>query len=154
MANTTMRMLWFALVASQGMYGVVACLVEVPPGDGELVTVLTPVFALLSHSYDLQFHAKPGYGTSAHIGAAIAGIALAPAPLTLPLLGSFYLAPPLLVLPPVAIPPSTAMGQLTLPIPGNPALVGVPLYFQGLILNQAVPTDAHFTGYVTDVIRQ
>ena len=113
-----------------------------------------PVSAVLSQNYVLQLHAKPGYGTSAHTGTVVLGLGLAHIPLSLPPLGTFYLAPPLLALPPVAIPQSTGMGELSLPITGNPALVGFAVNSQALILNQANPADAHFTGYEHDVIRQ
>ncbi len=140
-------------------------------GDGDLDIVLgnsgpnrlytnlhhqlgTPFFAVLSQSYDIEFHAKPGYGTAAHTGTVVLGLGLAHSPLSLPPLGSFYLAPPLLALPPIAIPQSTGMGTLSLPIPGIPSLVGVALYSQALVVNQANPADARFTGYVVDVIRR
>lgn len=112
-----------------------------------------PVFAALSGSLVLQFHARPGYGTSPHTGIALLGLGVAPAPIPVPPLGTFFLNPsPTVALPPVPIPQSTGSAVLRIPIPASPALVGITLASQALIFDQANPSDAHLTGYTVDVI--
>ena len=98
-------------------------------------------------------YAEPGYASSSHTGLAVLGFALSPVPLPIPGLGTFFLDPTLLfVLAPVAIPQATGPGIQQLFIPGNPSLVGIVLYLQGLVINNATG-DAHFTGYTADAIR-
>jgi len=113
-----------------------------------------PAPPALSHTHVIELHAKPGYGTATHIGAAILGLGLAPTPLSLPPWGDFYLAlSPLAALPSTTIPQATGKGYLRLPIPGNTGLIGVALFFQALILNSANSADTHFTGYIVGVIQ-
>ena len=66
---------------------------------------------------------------------------------------TFFLSPTVLfVLPPVSIPQATTRAVQQLSIPANPSLVGVVLYLQGLVVNNARAIDVHFTGYTVDAI--
>ncbi len=83
-------------------------------------------------------------------------LALASMPLTLPQFpwwGQFHVEPVgLIPLPPVSISQSTAMASLQFTVPPSPSLVGHTLYVQGVIVNDTVPWDVHFTNYTADVI--
>ncbi|MBW2312624.1 MAG: hypothetical protein JRH10_00430 [Deltaproteobacteria bacterium] len=48
MANLTTRLLWASLVASQFIYVLLAWLVELPPRDGEVLALLTPVLCVMA----------------------------------------------------------------------------------------------------------
>ena len=112
----------------------------------------TPLFPTRSQPYDIEFHAEPGYASSSHTGLAVLGFALSPVPLPIPGLGTFFLDPTLLFpLAPVLIPQQLGTGNQQLLIPANPALAGLVLYLQGVIIDNTTG-EAHFTGYTADTI--
>ena len=91
--------------------------------------------------------------SSSHTGLVVLGFALSPVPLAIQGFGTFFLDPTVLFqLSPEAIPQATGTSTQQLLIPENTSLVGVVLYLQGLIVNNATG-DAHFTGYTADAIR-
>ena len=102
----------------------------------------------------MDFHAKPGYGTSSHTAIPALSLALAPMPLSLPPWGVFSLDPNAIIhLPRVAIPASTGVGTLDLIVPAIASLIGQTIYVQALIVNNAQPwLDAHLTNYTADMI--
>ena len=112
-----------------------------------------PQFPILGRGYRIDFMSEPGYATSSHTGAAVMGFGLAPAPVVLPPLGTFFLNPPVFGLPPVSIPRHSGVRTLEIPVPSNPALLGGPLFLQAVIVNDATG-QAHLTGYTSDVIRR
>ena len=112
----------------------------------------TPFLPSRGDLFDIQFHAEPGYGSSSHTGFPVLGFALAPVRLPIPGLGTFFLDPTLLFpLAPVVIPQQLGTGNQQLLIPANPALAGLVLYLQGVIIDNTTG-EAHFTGYTADAI--
>ncbi len=112
-----------------------------------------PVYPAIGQPYELKYHAKPGYGSADHTAAAVLGTGLAPAPIDIGALGTFFLDPTVLfALPPVPIPQTTGEGMQQFPIPAAVQLVGLPVYIQALIINDVDPSDARLTGYLDATI--
>ena len=113
-----------------------------------------PVFPALSQTYDLEFHASPGYATTQHAATPVLGLELLPTPIPLRPLGTLYVLPAPVRPPAVRIPAETGVAVYRLTIPGNSSLLGIALYVQGFIVHEAPGGEAHLTGYTMDVIRK
>ncbi len=102
----------------------------------------------------MDFHARPGYGTSTHTAIPALNLALASGPLAFPPFGDFHLEPNgLIFLPRVTIPVSTGKGSLEVTVPSDLSLVGQTVYVQALVFSDAdLLGDAYFTNYTADVI--
>ncbi len=113
-----------------------------------------PFFPTLAHSYELQYYAKPGYAANDHTGAAVLSFALAPSPVPIPGLGTFYLDPTALVaLPSTTIPQGSGVTTQPIPIPAEPALIGLAVFAQAVVVDDMDPSDAHLTGHTAETVR-
>jgi hypothetical protein len=114
----------------------------------------TPLVPFLSGTFAMDFYAKPGYATSSHTVIPALSLTLAPVPVSFPNFGDLYLGvDSTVILPWVAIPPSTGRGTLEVAVPADTSLVGQTVYVQALIVNNAQPwADSRLTSYTRDLI--
>jgi hypothetical protein len=95
----------------------------------------------------VELSAQPGYASGFQVVLPFASTSRSTPALSIPRLGRLRLDPTdLFVLPPVLVPPPGGTAALDVAVPGVPALRGLPMYVQAVVLHTFQPHDARFTG--------
>ena len=105
----------------------------------------------VGETYTLEVSSRAGYATAAQAALVILGTA--PAAIPLPPHGTLRISPAgMAFLPLLTIQPPTGMATLAVPIPNAPALVGLHLYWQALVVPSPDPSLARFTNLLDERI--
>jgi hypothetical protein len=108
-----------------------------------------PLTARAGHPFELEFHARPGYGVLGKFAVLVVGWSRTS--LVVPPLGRWLVAGPgSVLLPPLFLPPNTSH-TLAFEIPALPHLIGTRMLAQALFVD--LDGDSHFSGLVDEVIR-
>jgi hypothetical protein len=110
--------------------------------------VWAPRLARISSTWSVELSAQAGYATAAQ--AAVPLLAPAAARIVLPF-GTLGLDPgAMVILPTVSLPAPAGTATIPLPIPGSPALVGLTLYVQALMVH--APAQAALSNVLAETI--
>ncbi len=102
---------------------------------------------LLSRTYEIELHSRPGYATAPRAAVVAFSFALLPSPvMSPPLIGELFLQPPLFFLPATSIPSPEGSTVIRLAVPSDPTLVGTTFYGQAAILGGG----PQLTSYIQD----
>ena len=103
----------------------------------------------VGRNYQLDIHSRYGPATTAEI--AFPFLSTGAANMPLPPFGRLRVdVTQMIVLPPVLVSQPAGLGSLTCPVPNAPALAGITIYTQALLVQQ--PTQARLTNVVGDIV--
>ena len=103
----------------------------------------------IGQTYSLDAYAR--YGQPSLVDIAVPYLSLATASIPLPPFGTLGIDPTqMLALPPILIPQPAGVGSVSVAVPNDPGLIGLPIYMQALLVPYPLP--ARLSNVVSDVV--